>query len=1665
MEALKNERAKFLRTSTRLKNEISSLITLPSVEDEKIREKVSLYDRNFVDFSEAHKAYIATLNEEEATEENSTYYQSKWEEYQQFSKAMSEWIKGREVDIKPQDSISQVSSKGSKNSKASSVRTVASTERMKEEAKLEGLKVRVEMLRKRREIEEKERLLKQQREDYELEVEMKLAEAKANVFKKYDNPESSDEESLLTKSDDKVDSSGVHNLIRSQTEISRMMIDQQKLVSLPRRELQIFDGKVQDYRAFIAAFEHNIEQLTDNNQDRLYYLQQFTSGRPRELVRSCMGKDPKRGYEQARRELEEEYGDDFRILSSYRKEIEMMQPIKGENSAAMKDYLTFCVVFGNAINESEILRKMDQTESIMKLVSKLPYRLRERWRLQAYRIKGKSHKLAGFHDYVEFVREQVKIATDSIYGDISMESSKDCSKFRQNRKSFKGFSTIIQEQKSRSKNEGRSMEYTKCLYCGNNHMLEVCRELGSKTHEEKLIFLRTKGLCFRCLDGNHISKDCKQDRLICKVCRKLHPTVLHYGKQPERKPTSQLGDCLNQAPRETTTTVKTSCVNTQPGTSICMGAGVNKTSMPVVPVRVKSKSTNKDVETYAFLDTGSSDTFISENLAKQLCVSGPKTKILLSTLPNDGLVDSRFVVNLEVCDLLGLNSLPLPTVYIQKRIPVNKEDIVTQDDLRKWPYLRRVSIPDSKATEVGLLIGQNAHKALEPWEVVNSQGDGPYAVRTCLGWTVNGPIKSGMKVHVNYVSLRTIDEREHRDLLRFVWWPDGNTDQPLREYKMMVHLFGAVSSPSCANYALHKTADDFGDGFDKRTVEAVKENFYVDDMLKSVGTEEEAIILMKQLRELLGRGGFRLTKWVSNSRLVLDTIPKGERAEGIRSLDMEKDKLPIDRALGVSWCVESDQFQFRVTVNERPYTRKGILSIVASIYDPLGFLAPFVLVAKRILQDLCRMKLAWDDDIPDEHLKCWKRWLLELPKLKDFKVNRCLKSDGYDNVRNTQLHLFSDASESGYGVAAYVRFVNEENQIHCAFVIGKARVAPLKQITIPRLELTAATVSVRLFKSLERDLHIKLDSVTFWTDSTSVIRYVSNSSARYHTFVANRVAIITDTSQPSQWSYVESSENPADDASRGLYADDLIRCHRWILGPDFLWLHENEWPLRQKFERDISLKDPEVKKTATVAATSTNVAQNTMNELISKYSSWFKLKCHIAWMLKLMSVLKQLSDLRKSLKGQEPMEIDEKMRHARQRRFKMNLSVSDLEEAEVSVVKFVQNQAFPDEIAYLRDNSKGGSVKKRSPIYKLDPRYKDGVLRVGGRLSRSAMPECEKHQYILPKKSIVSEMIMREIHTQLHHGGRALTLSHLRRKYWVVSAHALVRKCINQCVTCRRLRAKAGEQKMADLPTSRITPDEPPFTRVGVDFFGPFNVKQGRSLVKRYGVVFTCFAIRAVHLEVAHALDTDSCINALRRFIARRGQVGEIWSDNGTNLVATDRELKRSIQEWNDSKIRSEMLQVNVDWKYSPPTGSHYGGVWERQIRTVRQILNVLLRSQALSDESLQTFLCEVEATINSRPLTTVSLDLNDVEPLTPNHLLLLKGKPNLPPGVFVKTDVYVRRRWRQAQFLADLFWKRWLREYLPQLQQRQKWLKPKRNFEPGDIVLIVEDNAREILG
>ena len=286
---------------------------------------------------------------------------------------------------------------------------------------------------------------------------------------------------------------------------------------------------------------------------------------------------------------------------------------------------------------------------------------------------------------------------------------------------------------------------------------------------------------------------------------------------------------------------------------------------------------------------------------------------------------------------------------------------------------------------------------------------------------------------------------------------------------------------------------------------------------------------------------------------------------------------------------------------------------------------------------------------------------------------------------------------------------------------------------------------------------------------------------------------------------------------------------------------------------------------------------------------------------------------------------------------------------------------------------------------------------------------------------------------------------------------------VYNCVRCKWLRGKFIEQKMADLPISRTT-IEPPFTYCGVDLFGPVTIKEGRKEIKRYGVLFTCFSLRAVHIEVASSLETDSFIQALRRFVARRGAVREIRSDNGTNVVGAENELRRAMKEMDHEKIRSFLNEQGGDWiqwERNTPMASHMGGSWERQIRTVKDVLTSLAKSspRKMDEETLKTFFAEAEAIVNSRPLTLENLQDPDSSPLSPNQLLTMKSKlVSPPPGVFQKNDVYCRKRWRVAQHLANCFWTRWRTGYLQLLQSRQKWTKKRRNLQVDDVVLLKED-------
>ena len=372
-------------------------------------------------------------------------------------------------------------------------------------------------------------------------------------------------------------------------------------------------------------------------------------------------------------------------------------------------------------------------------------------------------------------------------------------------------------------------------------------------------------------------------------------------------------------------------------------------------------------------------------------------------------------------------------------------------------------------------------------------------------------------------------------------------------------------------------------------------------------------------------------------------------------------------------------------------------------------------------------------------------------------------------------------------------------------------------------------------------------------------------------------------------------------------------------------------------------------------------------------------------------------------------------------------------------------------------------MKASSNIVKLKPVImNDGVLRVGGRISRAPISPDAMNPMILPKNHHVTTILLRYVHEINGHCGVEQVLSLLREQFWVIKGRAAVKEVIGRCISCKKRMAPRMTQEMAELPKIRLTPYEPPFTYSGVDYFGPFYVKRGRGKVaeKRWGAIFVCMNSRAVHLEVAKSLETDDFILLLMRFLNRRGHVKELRPDNGSNFVGADREIKEAIEHIDDEKVRSELLQRGCKWVFHPPGASHMSGVWERLVKSVKRSLKAIMGKDLINEEVLQTVFTEAERIANSRPLTRNSSSLDDDEPLTPSHFLNIRPTVNLPPEMVDESDRFSRKRWRQAQLLSNHYWKRWLKEYIPSLQERQKWHKTQRNLQTGELVLIADDNV-----
>lgn len=888
-------------------------------------------------------------------------------------------------------------------------------------------------------------------------------------------------------------------------------------------------------------------------------------------------------------------------------------------------------------------------------------------------------------------------------------------------------------------------------------------------------------------------------------------------------------------------------------------------------------------------------------------------------------------------------------------------------------------------------------------------------------------------------------QQDHRNYLRFLWYKDNDMTKEIIDYRMTVHVFGNSPSPAVAIYGLRRAIKEGAQEHGTDTVNFVERHFYVDDGLLSVPTEAEAIDLLSRTQTSLAESNLRLHKFVSNSQTVLEAFAPEDCAAIVEGVDFCGEQVLTQRSLGLLWEIKSDTFTFSVDHDIKPFTRRGILSTVNSVFDPLGFLAPVTIQGRALLRELTAELSDWDTTLPEDKLNKWQAWRNSLMDLRHLHVPRTYTAASLAKAVHVELCVFADASTKAIGAVAYLKAVQEDGETHVGFVMGKAKLAPQSEPTIPRLELCAAVLAVEMADLIHEELDVRLDSTKFFTDSKVVLGYIFNESRRFYVYVHNRVQRIRQTTKPDQWHYVRTDDNPADYASRSVPAS-LLAQTTWFTGPDFLLNPPNEPEAVQSFdlvkpELDTDIRPP-------VRSYATHLQEKGLStERFQRFSSFNSLVRAIALLIHIARSY-NLSNHGDKCKGWHKCDLPR--------------TPEELSQAEKVIISAVQKRAFPKDFEALTSNK---PVPLSSSLRCLSPTLQNNLICLGGRLKNANLEIGEKNPIILPKDDHVSLLLVRHHHAQVKHQGRHLTEGAVRAAgLWLLGGKRLINSVLHKCVTCRKLRGKMQEQRMADLPPQRLQTC-PPFTYVGLDVFGPWLIttrrtRGGQAESKRWAILFCCMSSRAVHIEVIDSMDTSSCINALRRFFAIRGPAKQLMSDCGTNFMGACKELGISKNQ-PEPTVQRYLNQQGCSWEFNPPHASHMGGSWERLIGMARRILDSVLLEQhsRLTHDVLCTLMAEVTAIINARPLIPVSNDPEDPFILSPSMLLTQKVGVPPPPGDFADKDL-LTKQWRQVQALANKFWSRWSREYLPTLQHRRKWNKSHPNLQEGDLVLLKDSQA-----
>lgn len=865
------------------------------------------------------------------------------------------------------------------------------------------------------------------------------------------------------------------------------------------------------------------------------------------------------------------------------------------------------------------------------------------------------------------------------------------------------------------------------------------------------------------------------------------------------------------------------------------------------------------------------------------------------------------------------------------------------------------------------------------------------------------------------------DWRFQRLLYRF------DPSDEIQVFEMTRVPFGLSCSTFLAVRTVHQLASDEGDRF-PTAARVAKKDIYMDDLATSCLSAEDGIELSDQLIKLFAAGDFELVKFSSNSPEVMASIPPENRVSAAVEFS-PADQLKI---LGLHWVPADDVFTFSVSSQPRQCTKRNILSVIARLWDLLGLVAPVTLLAKLIVKSLWNQHMDWDDTPPQHIVDLWQKFEAELPLLQNIKLPRHV---GVTDECVISILGLADGSEVAYGGVVYMHvYFPKMDKTVMNLVCAKSRVAPSKSVvTIARLELCANLILAKLMRVVIDTYSLPACSIYAFTDSKVALAWIRSTPSRWQTFVGNRVSQIQEKIDPSRFFHIAGkANNSGDSLSRGLTPAQLLAHPTWFNGPAFAYEPQSKWPLCS----DISIAGEIPEAKVNVMATTELSPQSLppIYELANRVSSWNRLLRIVIYVLRFVKKL--------------PSKFD----------------VSHLEYAELTIIRNLQSVYFADEIA----KAKAGKILPPA-FLKLNAFYDKEtlVLRVGGRLTNSQLGYDSRHPIILPRRDHIVDLIIDYHHRKNLHTGPQLLMSLLRQKYWIMAARNIVRSRVQKCNVCFKTRPVNQFPMMASLPACRVT-EAKSFCHCGIDYAGPIAIipRHGRGVrsTKAYICLFICLVTKGIHVELSSDLSTEAFLNAFKRFLSRRGPVSVLYSDRGTNFIGAKSHLDKLYQlldseEYHD-KFANELRENRITFKFNPPAAPHHGGIWESNIRQIKSSLVKIVGTQLLTYEEMSTVLTQIEALLNSRPLSVLSSDPSEPLALTPAHFLVLTPLKSLPAEDLSNVNTNLLHRKRVVDHLVQSFWKRWKVEYLNTLQVRNKWTKSTTSIQTGTVVLLESENS-----